>query len=115
MDAGVDGGVDSRVDSGVGQVLGISLPLPAAGDLGADVVGADADVGGVGEAEGGGGNSVHGVGSGNSSDEPGGVDTMVEGIGGHSNHSGVGLSLPLAVVDSSMSVGVSGVGVGGGV
>merc|ERR1712226_889505 len=33
---------------------------------------------------------------------------MVEGVGGHTNHSGVGLSLPLAVVDSSMSVGVGG-------
>ena len=101
---GVGHGTDTGVDQG-----GVSLPLPAARHNGSEVVGADANVGGVGDAEGSVGNGVgsSGVGDGVGSDSVGVADkTGAVHQGGVSL--GLGLSLPLAVV----GVGVARVGVG---
>merc|ERR1719182_1384556 len=102
MDAGVGEdsvGVGHGTDTGVDQG-GVSLPLPAARHNGSEVVGADANVGGVGDAEG-------SVGNGVGSDSVGVADkTGAVHQGGVSL--GLGLSLPLAVV----GVGVARVGIG---
>ena len=117
---GVDG--VGAVDAGVGEDsvgvrhsstsvdeggVGIGLPLPAARHNGSVNVGADANVGGVGGAEGSVGDGVgsSGVGDGVGSDSVGVADKT-----GGVNQGGVGLSLPLAVV----GVGVARVGVGVG-
>merc|ERR1712088_1032718 len=65
---GVGHGTDTSIDQG-----GVSLPLPAARHNGSEVVGADANVGGVGDAEGSVGNGVgsSGVGDGVGSDSVG--------------------------------------------
>merc|ERR1712088_1146142 len=101
---GVRHGTDAGVDKG-----GVSFPLPAARHNGSEVVGTDANVGGVGDAEGSVGNGMgsSGVGDGMSSDSVGVSDnTGAVHQGGVSL--GLGLSLPLAVV----GVGVARVGVG---
>merc|ERR1711997_1200742 len=89
VDASV--GKDSvGVGHGTGSVdegrVGIGLPLPAARHLGALNVGADANVGGVGDSEGSVGNGVGSDGV--------GVADNTSGV----NQGGVSLGLPLAVV-----------------
>merc|ERR1719234_1515246 len=88
--------------------VGFGLPLPAARHLGSLNVGADANVGGVGHAEGSVGNGVgsSGVGDGMGSESVGVGNSTVR-----VNQGGVSLGLPLAVD----GIGVAGVGVAIGV
>merc|ERR1719341_2524741 len=113
VDAGVGEdsvGVGHGTDTGVNKGgVGISLPLPAARHNGSIDVGADANVGGVGDAEGSVGDGVRSSGIGDSvgadsvgvADKTGAVHQGRVGLG-------LGLSLPLAVV----GVGVARVGIG---
>merc|ERR1712088_441023 len=103
---GVGHGTDAGVDKG-----GVSLPLPAARHNGSEVVGADANVGEVGDAEGSVGNGMgsSGVGDGMGSDSIG-VTDKTGGVHQGGVGLGLGLSLPLAVV----GVGVARVGIGVG-
>ena len=98
------GGTGSVDEGGVGS----GLPLPAARHLGSLNVGADANVGGVGHAEGSVGDGVgsSGVGDGMGSESVG-VGNSTVGV----NQGGVSLGLPLAVD----GVGVAGIGVAIGV
>ena len=106
---GVGHGANGAVDQGG---VGLGLPLPAARHNGAKVVGADANVGGVGDAEGGVGNGVGsaGVGDGVSSDSIGVSSNETSAVHKGGVSLGFGLSLPLAVVSVGVVVGI---GVGG--
>merc|ERR1711990_1418268 len=114
VDAGV--GEDSvGVRNGTGSVdeggVGIGLPLPAAQHNSSVNVGADANVGRVGDTKGSVGNGVgsSSVGDGMGSDSVG-VANKTSGVHQGGVGLGLGLSLPLAIV----GVGVARVGIGVG-